>query len=137
MDVKKAPFTNEEIAIALHDAHGLTSVAADILSKTKRPISRQAIEKRISKSEALKEIMHQEVEALTDLAEHKLFELINRGDKTAIIFYLKCKGKARGYIERQELTGKDGTALTGDKLEPVEVNIKIIDPAGKVKPLED
>ena len=116
MDVKKTPFTNEEIAIALHDAHGLTSVAADILSKTKRPISRQAIEKRISKSEALKEIMHQEVESLTDLAEHKLFELINRGDKTAIIFYLKCKGKARGYVERQEVTGADGAPI-----EPVKI----------------
>ena len=30
---------------------------------------------------------------------------------TAIIFFLKCKGKKRGYIERSEVTGADGTPL--------------------------
>src|SRR3989337_3036302 len=43
-----------------------------------------------------------------DLAEHKLLKLINDENVTAIIFYLKTKGKHRGYIERNEITGKDG-----------------------------
>ena len=135
----KPIFTNEEIADALRAAHGLLATTAQILTKVGggRKITRQAVSGRIKRSPELREVAEQAAETLTDLAEQELYKLIKQGYKTAIIFYLKCKGKDRGYIERQELTGKDGTALTGDKLEPVEVNIKIIDPAGKVKPLED
>ena len=46
-----------------------------------------------------------------DLAESKLYEMIKSGDKIAIIFFLNCQGKARGYVERQELTGKEGVPL--------------------------
>ena len=28
-----------------------------------------------------------------------------------ILFYLKTKGKSRGYVERQELTGSDGKPI--------------------------
>ena len=37
-----------------------------------------------------------------DLAESKLKEWIDKGDKTAILFYLKTKGRNRGFIERSE-----------------------------------
>jgi poly-gamma-glutamate capsule biosynthesis protein CapA/YwtB (metallophosphatase superfamily) len=48
------------------------------------------------------------VEALDDVvldfAESKLHQSINNGSDTATIFFLKTKGKKRGYVEKQEIT---------------------------------
>jgi hypothetical protein len=40
-----------------------------------------------------------------DFAESRLHKSIQGGSDTATIFYLKTKGKKRGYIERQEIDG--------------------------------
>ena len=42
-------------------------------------------------------------EIALDFAETKLHSSIRKGSDTANIFYLKTKGKKRGYIERSEL----------------------------------
>ena len=47
-------------------------------------------------------------EEFLDFLESKFVERINKGDTTSIIFGLKTKGKNRGYVERQEITGADG-----------------------------
>lgn len=38
-----------------------------------------------------------------DWVESKLFNLIDRGNYQSIIFYLKTRGKKRGYVEKSEL----------------------------------
>jgi len=49
-----------------------------------------------------------------DFAESKLHKLILDGDTSATIFFMKCKGKRRGYVERQEVehSGIDFSKLT-------------------------
>ena len=39
-----------------------------------------------------------------DFAESKLYELIKTNNVPATLFYLKTKGKSRGYIERSEVS---------------------------------
>ena len=54
-----------------------------------------------------------------DFAESQLHKQIADNSTAATIFYLKTKGKKRGYIERQEITGADGM--------PTNFQIEIID----------
>ena len=54
-------------------------------------------------------------EGLLDFAEHQLLSNIKDGKTAEILFYLKTKGKARGYIERQEISE------IGDKMFEVKI----------------
>ena len=63
---------------------------------------------------------------MLDIAESKLYKQITEKENlTAMLFYLKTKGKNRGYVERQEVTGKDGNKL--------DVSIEVIRNADKPK----
>ena len=62
-------------------------------------------------SEGLEEAVVEGRNKRLDFVEGKLDQKINSGDTTAIIFFLKTQGKSRGYVERQEVTGKDGSKL--------------------------
>lgn len=49
-----------------------------------------------------------------DFAESKLHEQIKEKNTTATIFYLKTKGKHRGYIERQEIQQESTSSISFD-----------------------
>jgi len=55
-----------------------------------------------------------------DFAETQLFQSMKEQNVTAVIFYLKTKGKKRGYIERSEFEFKKGepdlSELTTDEI---------------------
>jgi hypothetical protein len=67
-----------------------------------------------------------EVEGIADMAldfaESKLHKSIEGGSDTAIIFYLKTKGKRRGYIERQEVQTEHSGTLGITKISVVDVD---------------
>ena len=42
-------------------------------------------------------------EGMIDFAETQLFKNIKDGKETSLIFFLKCRAKKRGYIDKQEI----------------------------------
>ena len=56
-------------------------------------------------------------EGMVDFAESKLYENIKKGDNTSILFYLKCKAKKRGYVEKQEIEHSGNVGFDISKLQ--------------------
>ena len=52
-----------------------------------------------------------------DSVEQRIYNKIKNGDTAMIIFYAKTKMKDRGYVERHEVTGKDGEPLNERKID--------------------
>jgi hypothetical protein len=67
---------------------------------------------RMKKTPALKQAVEDARGEVVDYAEQKLRLAILNGEPWAIAMALKTIGKHRGYVERQEVTGADGGAVT-------------------------
>ena len=65
-------------------------------------ISRQTYYRWVDDDVEFEEQCKNVEESLLDLAENRLLEKIDKYDTTSIIFFLKTKGKKRGYVEKQE-----------------------------------
>lgn len=98
--------TVKDCAQALRNTGGFITAAAKQLG-----ISQPALSKRISKSAKLKAVVEETKEQYLDLAESQLVKAIKDRESWAICFYLKCKGKQRGYVEKQEVdySSSDGS----------------------------
>ena len=83
---------------ALERSLGIVSTACE-----KAGVSRQTHYNWLKDDPEYKTAVDQIQESVIDFAESHLYKLIKEGNPAANIFYLKTKGKSRGYIERQEV----------------------------------
>ena len=74
-------------------------------------ISRTTIYDWIKKDDGFKDKVSYVSEELLDMVEDQLLKQIRNGNLTATIFYLKTKGQARGYIEKQYINTSSLTVM--------------------------
>lgn len=101
--------SDREFAIMLEKAGGFKSRLARQLG-----ITVGAVCHRIQRSRYLQEACRTIEEQILDLAEAGLIKAARDGEPWAITFILKCKGRKRGWIERQDFA----FAGEGDSLPP-------------------
>jgi predicted transcriptional regulator len=90
--------TVKDYEAAIESAGGLQSAIA-----TKLNVSTAAVSQRIKKNKKLQRAMLRQTEKTLDMAEAGLMNALQDEKKWAIQFYLKYKGRSRGYIEKTEV----------------------------------
>ena len=117
----KPRYTVAQVAEALEATAGIRAAAAKKLG-----CSRSTVANYIDRHKRLRDLEAEIVEGNLDVAEGQVLKAIHEGDLKAVIFYLKTKGKHRGYSERHQVEGTDGG--------PVEVKHQVdfskLSPAG-------
>ena len=107
MSTNKTLQHKKEMLFQLENALGNVSVACKSVG-----ISRWSHYDWYKTDEDYRKQVDEISEVALDWAERKLQGLIDQGDTAATIFYLKTKGKRRGYVERQEMSGVQDEPIT-------------------------
>lgn len=124
MEEKKEKFLE-----ALAHGYGIIATACEAIG-----IGRSTYYRWYNADQEFRERVDEVTETQVDFVESKLMQAINAGDTTATIFYLKTKGKKRGYNEKAQPKAPDPlpTATTlPPPPQPTEEDTKRI--AAKVK----
>ena len=100
---------------ALKKTLGIVSRACDMVG-----ISQKTHYEWLQKDAEYKSDVEAVAEMAIDFAESKLLANINNGDTTSIIFFLKKKGRARGY-------GDEATVLKIEKGQEIEKGFSLDD----------
>lgn len=100
-------YTAEQIATAIQEAEGFVTRAAREVGCSSRTIYNYA-KRYVSVQQAIDNAREERI----DWVEDKLFDQMEKGNVTAMIFYLKCQAKSRGYIEKQQIEHMGTGTLT-------------------------
>ena len=107
---KSEQLKKEQLLEALVKSLGIVSTACLNVG-----VSRTTYYKYYNEDKDFQTLIDDISDVAIDFAESKLFDLMREGNPTAIIFYLKTKGKKRGYVEKQE-DRYNSNNITGIKL---------------------
>ena len=110
---KSRHIKKEAILKALENSLGVVTVACK-----KADIPRSTYYKWLKEDKDFAKDVKEIENIALDFAESQLHTQMKDGSTSATIFYLKTKGKKRGYVERSELD-----LTSGD--EPVKINVNI------------
>lgn len=92
-DIKK-----KAMIVALEASLGIVSTACKQVD-----ISRQTHYRWLTEDQEYKEAVDSIADLALDFAETQLHKQIKEGEVSSTIFYLKTKGKKRGYVEKTEV----------------------------------
>jgi len=97
----------EAMLEALEKSLGIVSTAAKMVG-----IDRSTHYAWLKSDEEYKKSVNSIQDGVLDFAESHLYKLVKEGNPAATIFFLKTKGKKRGYIERQEIEVQEKKPLS-------------------------
>jgi hypothetical protein len=95
----KSDTIKEKLLKALEQSLGVVTTACKAVNVS-RDTHYRWLREDAEYASAVKEL----ADVAVDFAESNLHKLIQEGNATATIFYLKTKGKARGYVETTDIT---------------------------------
>lgn len=90
--------SKKDFLIKFKESKGIISTACDAAQ-----ISRMTFYRWKKEDPEFASLVSEIEEASIDYVESKLIENIDQNKTSEILFYLKTKGKNRGYVERQEI----------------------------------
>ena len=110
---KSRHIKKEAMLQALENSLGVVTVACK-----QTEIPRSTYYKWLKEDEEFAKAVKEIENIALDFGESQLHSQMKDGNTSATIFFLKTKGKKRGYIERQELDLSSGD-------EPIKINVNI------------
>lgn len=107
--------TKKAMIVALEASLGIVTTACKEVK-----IARQTHYRWLTEDPEYKEAVESIADIALDFAESQLHKQIKEGEVSSTIFYLKTKGKKRGYVERQEIdmNGNIGVQLIESEPDP-------------------
>lgn len=110
----KVTHTLEQVQAAIKGTSGIKRIIAERLG-----VHRNTVDNYLRRWAAARAAYDEEVENVGDVAESVIIASIQAREVESAKWYLRMKCKSRGYVERQEVTGKDGA--------PVEITEVVIE----------